>query len=263
MLEQVRLGSLTADFLSPDEFLETCRQWLVSGAFHHVVTLNPEMVMAAQNDEDFRQAVEKADLRVPDGAGLTWARWYLRSAYWPWLPSLVVFMFHRAQRITGVDMLWDLAALCSQNHQALYLLGGTARQVQRTAKKLRLRFPNITIHTSPEHRYDRNGPGYIVEDIQAKKPAVLLVAYGVPKQTVWLNTNRDKLTGVSIAAGVGGAFAMLSEEVPRAPRWLRQLNLEWVWRLMLEPQRLPRIWQAAVQFPLLIRKQKQKEKGIT
>jgi N-acetylglucosaminyldiphosphoundecaprenol N-acetyl-beta-D-mannosaminyltransferase len=86
------------------------------------------------------------------------------------------------------------------------------------------------------------------------------VAYGAPKQTIWIEQQRGTLSSVRIAVGVGGAFAMLSENLPRAPRLLRQANLEWLWRLYLEPGRLPRIVQATVQFPLRMHQQKSQTK---
>ena len=88
------------------------------------------------------------------------------------------------------------------------------------------------------------------------RPRVLLVAYGAPKQTLWITQHRQELAakGIRIAIGIGGALEMLSGSLPRAPRILRQLHLEWLWRLFLEPHRLHRIWNAVVIFPLLVRK---------
>jgi len=93
-------------------------------------------------------------------------------------------------------------------------------------------------------------------DIAEKKPDILLVAYGAPKQTLWLEKHLANLPSVRIAIGVGGAFAILSEDKPRAPRWLQRLNLEWLWRLFLEPSRWRRIWNATIEFPKLVHAQR-------
>ncbi len=243
MKETVRLGQVDCDFLTPAQFEKSCDHWLDGNDFHHVVTLNPEMIMLAERDTGFSQTVGAAELRVPDGVGLVWARWYLRSTLWPLLPSLLTFLRQRVERVTGVDSVMTLARLCQQKGLPLYLLGSTHRQRQKTAQKLKKRFPGLETHMPPD-------------GITECRPAALLVAYGAPKQTIWIEKNRYRLTSVRIAAGVGGAFAMLSEELPRAPAWLRKINLEWLWRLYLEPRRLPRIWQAVVRFPWLIKKQK-------
>jgi N-acetylglucosaminyldiphosphoundecaprenol N-acetyl-beta-D-mannosaminyltransferase len=256
MIETAQLGRVSGNFLTQEEFLQLCTDWLTSDQFHHIVTLNPEMVMEADKNDDFRTAVSKAEIRVPDGAGLIWARWYLRSAFWPLLPSLAGFMFHNVERITGVDAVMELASLCEQMGVSIYLLGGTVPQNSKAAHMLRRRFPTLALHSAPTHAFALQGPKTILEHIQKTRPAVLLVAYGSPKQTLWIEHNRRYLPSVKIAVGVGGAFAILSEERRRAPRMLRQFNLEWLWRLILEPRRLPRIWQATVRFPLRIQHQK-------
>lgn len=255
-LESVRLGRVRCDFMSMEDFVGICNKWLTTSFFHHVVTLNPEMVMAAEQNEKFSRAVEKADLRVPDGAGLVWARWYLRSQYWPLWPSLLAFLWQTVERVTGVDAVEELARLCHEQKKSIYLLGSTEEEVGKTAQLLLKRFPGLKIATAPEHEYSLQGPKHIVEDIRRNSPAVLLVAYGALKQTVWIENMRERLTGVNIVVGVGGTFAILSESLPRAPYFLRRLNLEWLWRLYLEPRRICRIWQAIVKFPLLIRQYK-------
>ena len=260
MSERVVLGQVPCDFMDQREFVGLGRAWLASNAFHHVVTLNPEMVMLADRDAAFREAVLKADTRVPDGAGLVWARWYLRSAFWPLWPSLFAFLFQAAERITGVDLVMTLGRLCHEAGASLYLLGGKEDDRQHTAQRLTSAFPRLSVFHSPQHTFAETGPADIVADIQARRPAVLLAAYGAPRQTVWIERQRGTLPSVRIAVGVGGAFAMLSENLPRAPHFLRRANLEWLWRLYLEPGRLPRIVQATIQFPLRMHQQKKRTK---
>lgn len=254
--EVVKLGSVSCEYINQRDWLRLCRQWLKQGGWHHVVTLNPEMVMLAETDEFFRQAVNKATVRVPDGAGLIWARWYLRSRFWPWWSSLLVFLWQPVERITGVDAVASVAALCHEQKLLLYLLGGRTWAAQQVAERLKGKYPGLMVRVSPAHKFDQTGPGYILADINQSKPAVLLVAYGAPKQSVWIQAHRQDLRSVLIAIGVGGAFDIISENLPRAPRLLRRLNMEWLWRLYLEPARWPRIWRAVAQFPWLIRHQK-------
>lgn len=235
-IDRLRLGNVVCDFISRQDFLTLVKKWLTSSHFHHVVTLNPEMVVQAESDSDFQAAMAKANLRIPDGAGLIWAQWYIRSEFWALLPSLFAFSFRHVERIQGVEVVEELARLCAEERLGLHLVGGTPSQLAGTAEKLRKQFPTLRI--------------------SSHEPAVLLVAYGAPKQTVWIEQHRADFPSVRVAVGVGGAFAILSEERPRAPLFLRQLNLEWLWRLILEPSRLPRIWRAVVEFPRLVAKQK-------
>lgn len=243
MRETVRLGQVNCNFMSLAEFSRLCKRWLTSDRFNHVVTLNPEMIMLAERDNTFREVVQAAEIRVPDGAGLVWARWYLRSRYWPLLPSLLTFLWQSVERVTGVDAVMILGRLCQKQGKSIYLLGGTDRQRRKTVARLTRYFPRLAVAAWPR-------------SMKEFQPVVLLVAYGAPKQTVWIENQRKDFSSVRIAMGVGGAFAMISEDLPRAPLWLRTLNMEWLWRLYLEPKRWPRIWQATVRFPLLMRRQK-------
>jgi len=254
--ESIKLGQVSCDYVGKQEWLDIGRRWLKRGGWHHVVTLNPEMVIQAETDPMFRQAVMDADLRVPDGAGLIWARWYLRSKFWPWLPSLLAFLWQPVERITGVDAVLDLAKLCAETKQPICLLGGEEIAAQRVADWLRKKYSGLVVQVAPPHQFAQEGPKLVLDHINHAQPAVLLVAYGAPKQSEWISAHKNDLSSVVIGIGVGGAFDILSETLPRAPKFLRQINMEWLWRLYLEPARGPRIWQAVVRFPLLVRKQK-------
>lgn len=259
MIESLSLGGVQCDFMSQEEFLRGCRQRLAGQAFTHIVTLNPEMVMMAQRNPAFAAAVGEATWRIPDGAGLVWARWYIRSQFWSLWPSLLAFPFIQVERIQGVDAVLSLSAVAAQENKRVYLLGGKPQQVERTARLLRSRNPSLAIDWSSDHRFDLAGPESIINDIKEKRPDIIFVAYGAPAQTLWIERHKKQLGSVRLAMGVGGAFAILSEERPRAPRWMRRLNLEWVWRLLLEPSRVKRIWQATIKFPLLIHSQKREK----
>lgn len=260
MSEAVKLGQVVCDFMGDAEFEELCRGYVNSHSFHHIVTLNPEMVMLAERSKSFRDAAAAATLRVPDGSGLVWARWYLRSEAWPLWPSLLAFLWQKVERVTGVEAVMMLGKIAAQENKKIYLLGGSETQRKKTAMRLLERWQNLDVAISPDHIFDPEGPKRILDNIIKEQPVILLVAYGAPKQTWWIERHRLRLPGVRIAIGVGGAFAILSEELPRAPNILRKLNLEWLWRLYLEPARLKRIWRATIRFPLLIRQQKMDRK---
>ncbi len=256
MRDRLKIGRVYCEFINKEQFREYCRDRLKGNIFYHVVTLNPEMVVLCEKNDSFRKAVAKADIRIPDGAGLIWARWYLRSSFWPLIPSLFAFFFQEIERVTGVESVFVLAGLCEEDKIPVYLLGGTRNQNQLTANRLRRKYKRLIVYESISHNYEIGGGENIIKDIQDKKPGVILVAYGAPKQTLWIESVKRKLPGVKVAMGVGGAFAIISEERPRAPKLFRKINIEWLWRLYLEPKRARRIWTAVVSFSLLVRKQK-------
>ncbi|PIT98052.1 MAG: acetylglucosaminyldiphospho-UDP acetyl-beta-D-mannosaminyltransferase [Candidatus Andersenbacteria bacterium CG10_big_fil_rev_8_21_14_0_10_54_11] len=260
MADRIAIGPVDCTFMQMTDFAAWCRQQCGRGGVHHVVTLNPEMVLLAERDAAFREAVRRAELAVPDGAGIVWARWYLRSPVWALFPSLIAFLLQPVTRVQGVDAVFGLADLCRSAGRPLYLLGGHTAAAAAAADRIAQLFPGVKIHCSRAHEYTEDGPPDIVADIRRTLPAVILVAYGAPQQTVWIERQRASLPAGSIAVGVGGAFDILSERLPRAPKLLRLLNLEWLWRLYLEPRRLPRIWRAVVQFPLLMRGYKRRNR---
>ncbi|MBI1833956.1 MAG: WecB/TagA/CpsF family glycosyltransferase, partial [Candidatus Andersenbacteria bacterium] len=145
MIERLPIGKTTCDYLEAEEFYRLANGWLGSNKFTHVVTLNPEMVMEAEKNISFREALNRADIRIPDGSGLIWARWYLRSSYWNLLPSLFGFLRRPAQRITGVDALFELSRLAHAHHKTVYLLGGTMGQAESTKKLLEKKLPGIVV----------------------------------------------------------------------------------------------------------------------
>lgn len=257
MANSIDTGSIECNFLSRVEFIELCKKWLKSSQYHHIVTLNPEMVVEASRNASFAKDVKNAEIRVPDGAGLWWARQYLNSSQ-HFLKSLLSFPFTNAPRVTGVDAITDICRLCADSGQGVYLLGGDSAEAKMTAQKLQKAFPSLSLHASAPHTYCEDGPQEIVDHINAIKPAVLLVSYGAVKQAHWIEQRRHVLPSVRTAIGVGGAFAMISGHKPRAPLWLRHCNMEWLWRLILEPSRISRIYSAIVEFPRLVQKQKRK-----
>ena len=260
-MESVRIGQVTCDFAAKEEVYSTTAQWLTSSGFHHIVTLNPEMVVLASRDATFADAAANADMRIPDGSGLFWARQYL-SGDQSLLPSLIRFSGKKAARVTGTDILLALVRQATAAGKSTYLLGGTEQEAHTTANVIKRAIAGATVFTGPVHTFDIEGPHNVLADIQQKSPGLLLVAYGAPKQTVWIERHKGALPSVRVAVGVGGAFAMLGGQAPRAPQSLRDHNIEWAWRLFLQPARLPRIWRAVISFPHLIYQQKRGKVGV-
>lgn len=234
---------LNCQFPSKDEYLARIQDALAATTLTHVVTLNAEMVVEAERNKEFKQAVEKTELVIPDGSSILWARNYLRQKQ-SLIISLIAHLFSHEQPLTGVDSIFDICELVQNVQGRVYLLGGTNEQAQGTLRVLQKRYPSLTVRITE---------GDIPTD---SAPSALFVAYGAPKQTLWIEERRTALeqSGVRIAVGVGGAFAILSGILPRAPRLMRRFHLEWLWRLVLEPKRIRRIWNAVVVFPTLIQK---------
>jgi len=225
------------DDLSQATLREKIAIFLTEPRLHLITTVNPEMVVAAQSDLAFRAALASADLACCDGMGVWIASW--------WLGRPV------RQRITGVDLVEWLFSYAARQQRSVYLLGGQpAGLVKETAAAIKQRWPSLKIAGTDDGGQIVLGqwPPAIVERIQAAAPDILLVAFGHGAQERWIADHRAQLSSVRLALGVGGVFNFLAGKVKRAPRWLRLLGLEWLWRLAQQPWRWRRILTATVQF---------------
>lgn len=195
------------------------------GGHHLVATVNPEFVMRAGQDREFARVLESAALCLADGTGVVWAA---RRQGCP-----------LEGPVTGVDLIPQLAALCARRNFGLFLLGASPGVADDLAARLRADHPGLDVAThagSPAPASDAE----TLRVIERARPKVLLVAYGAPKQELWIDRLKDRLE-VAVAIGVGGAFDYLTGRVPRAPVWIRRAGMEWLFRLGLQPWRVRRM----------------------
>ncbi|MCM8749525.1 WecB/TagA/CpsF family glycosyltransferase [Thermomicrobiaceae bacterium CFH 74404] len=235
-----RILGLPVHDLTLPELVDRVRAWLRAepDRLHQVVTLNPEMVMAARHLPEFRETIEAADLVTADGIGIVLAARVLGRPL--------------RERVTGVDLVEALAAT-GEPELALFLLGAAPGVAERAARRLEARYPGCRITGTWAGSPGPEGSAESLARIAEARPAVLLVAYGAPAQELWIARHRRELeqAGVVVAVGVGGTFDYLSGAVPRAPRALRRLGLEWLYRLIRQPWRWRR-QRALPQFALLV-----------
>lgn len=213
-------------------------------ACRHLATLNPEYVMAATRDQDFRRALEHADLLTPDGAGVTLAVRLLYSSF----PQRLAF-----DRVTGVEIAAMVAAISASEAVPVFLLGAGPGVAAAAADRMSRHHPEFELAGT----WDGGTPlpandAETLDRIRAAGPKVVLVAYGAPGQIHWIVRNQEALAeaGVRLVVGIGGALDFISGKVRRAPGWVRRMGCEWLYRLLREPWRwrrqsvLPRyVWR--------------------
>jgi len=210
-----------------------------------VVTPNPEMLVLARRDEEFRRILNSADLAIPDGVGLLWAA---RRAGRP-LP----------ERVTGTDLMLDVAGRAAAEGWRIFLLGGAPGAAREAAAELQRRHPGLVVAGAESGgRVERDAAGRLridgnaLEALRQARPDILFVAFGHGTQEKWLKQNLAGLPGVRVAMGIGGAFDFIAGRAKRAPASWRRFGLEWLWRLIREPRRFRRIWDAVAVFPFLL-----------
>lgn len=218
------------DNLSMSEVLQRIEEFLNDGKQHYIVTVNPEFIVEAQKDEEFCNILNGADLAISDGIGVVLVARFLGERL--------------KERVAGIDLVKSLK-LKVKNYR-IFLLGGRNGVAEKIAKE----WPEVVGFCEEIE----NGEPFV--QINKVQPDILLVALGAPKQEKWIAKNLAKMPSVKVAIGVGGAFDLLSGRLRRAPVFMQKMGLEWLWRLTLEPHRLPRIFKALVTFPFLVLKSK-------
>ena len=201
-----------------------------------VVTPNIEILMFSRKNPDYQDVINRTDLALPDSIGLFFAAKILGVSL--------------KERIPGVDLLENICRQVSKRPITVGFLGGGPGVALSTAECLSKKYPSLKISFAIEE-----WPAS--EDKIKPKSDILFVAFGSPKQELWIAKNLPKID-VRVAIGVGGSFDFISGKVPRAPKFVRNLGLEWLFRLVIQPWRIKR--QLAIPaFLLLVFKEKLKK----
>ncbi|XOB41515.1 MAG: WecB/TagA/CpsF family glycosyltransferase [Candidatus Nealsonbacteria bacterium] len=210
------------------EVVELIAHWIEkeSQKYHWIVVTGMHGVMEAYRDVKFKAILNSADLFVPDGISLIWIARYRG--------------FPLKKRVSGADLMWEYFKLANKKGYRNFFYGDTKETLQELAKKLLIDFPELKIvglYSPPFRALTPEEDAEIVRKINEKKPDILWVALGLPEQERWIFEHRDKLE-IPVVIGVGAAFKFLSGKVKRAPAWLGDLGLEWLWRFFHEPRKL-------------------------
>jgi len=183
---------------------------------------NPHCVNIAQSDSEYKKILQRADLNFADGIGMKIAGHILAR--------------NICQNVNGTDLFPRLCAAFADNGKRMYLFGGRPEVCEAVAQWVRTNYPTLEL-CGWHHGYIDECNEEVIADIAAARPDLLVVAMGVPTQEKWIENHLGQ-TGARAAMGVGGLFDFYSGRISRAPLWLRELGLEWTYRLIQEPQRM-------------------------
>ncbi|MBI2025987.1 MAG: WecB/TagA/CpsF family glycosyltransferase [Candidatus Levybacteria bacterium] len=198
---------------------------------YYIVTPNPELLVLANKDKNYKTVLNNAKLALADGVGVILASSFLGKPL--------------KQRITGVDLTESLCNYVSKRPITVSFLGGGPKVAELTAECLHKKYPGLKVSWAAKE-YDKS--------LKNKKTDILFVAFGSPKQEVWIARNLENLN-VGVVIGVGGAFDFITGKVPRAPKFLQNLGLEWLFRLIIQPWRVKR-QLSLIKFIILVLKEK-------
>ncbi len=211
-MDKIEIFGINFNNLSLEEATEAIRGF--------VVLSYSEFIVRAQKDDEFRKILNSADFCLCESRGL-----YLTARF---LGKKI------KKNIYGVDLIENLNKKAKANKQKLFLYGGREEVVKKTAEKL-----GDTI-IGFEHGYQREEG--VIDKINLLKPDILLVGLGSPKQERFIFKNLKNMPSIKLAIGVGGAFDFISGHTMRAPKLIQKIGMEWIWRIIINPSRVKRVF---------------------
>jgi N-acetylglucosaminyldiphosphoundecaprenol N-acetyl-beta-D-mannosaminyltransferase len=223
------------------ETIKFMEEWLGGSEQKLIATVNPEFLVASQSNLAFKKLLNETSLNTCDGFGI----------------QLIGKLFYKTliPRVTGVDLTEKLLTREDDKFK-IYLLGSS----KEVLKEIKSKFNHNLVGTDDGGKMLGNNQlesnHVTIEKIKSSSANTLLVAFNQVQQETWLKNNLPLIPNIKIAIGVGGTFDFLSGKINRAPSWLRRIGLEWLYRLIQEPQRLKRIWRATIVFSWLTLKEK-------
>ncbi len=209
-----------------NEALALINQYIVDRTPRHVVTADASMVVLAKDDPELERIVTGADLVTPDGAGLLWASKLLGRPI--------------GHKVSGVDLVERLCKVSSESGIRLFFLGAGPDVAASAAVKLTEKYPGAQIVGTRHGFFKADEEPEMVAQIAACKADVIFVAFGIPKQEMFIDRNKAAL-GIPVLIGVGGSFDVYSGLVRRAPVWMQNGGLEWVYRLWQNPKKISKV----------------------
>jgi N-acetylglucosaminyldiphosphoundecaprenol N-acetyl-beta-D-mannosaminyltransferase len=228
-MTRVWLLGYPVDCVTPEQGLAHVNAAWQQGQRLVGVTLNPEMMMAGEQTPEFGQLLKKADLVLPDGAGLVWA---LRRAG------------HTVNRLPGIEFAERLLAEAGRQQLPVALIGARPEVLAEAQKNLEARYG---IHVVYAHHGFFDNAEAVARACAETRPQLVLVALGVPRQENWIDRYSTFFES-GVFLGVGGSMDVWSGQTRRAPAWMRRLNLEWLYRITSEPWRIRRVYKTLPLF---------------
>lgn len=223
---KVDVLGVRVDAVRLSELLERLARTVRTGERLRVMNANIRAINLAWEQPAFREILNSAEVCFCDGAGVRWGARLLGQR----LP----------ERFTPADWTWDLARLAAQQGFSLFLLGSAQGVAERAAQQLVECYPELKIAGTHHGYFDRasNSPANraVLAQIEAARPDILLIGFGMPLQEQWLAENWPRLP-VKAALTCGALFEYLSGDLQRGPRWMTENSLEWLARVILQPRR--------------------------
>jgi len=228
MNQKVDFAGIQVDNVSIDEATTQVLTWLNSGQAHLVTTPNPEIIVTSQNDLGLKNIINQSDLAVPDGISMVVVSKILGRPL--------------KERVSGIDLMLAMLSKVAPLGKKVFLLGSAPGVAEEAAVNLKAKFPGLNI-VGIQDGYFRDDVE-MIRQIRTLAPDLLFVGLGAGRQERWLKLHLKELN-VPVSMVIGGSLDVISGRKKRAPRWTQVLYIEWLYRLLTEPQR----WKRQLALP--------------
>lgn len=229
--------------LPQDEFFEKMKQCLIQEEKRFVITANPETLMFGEKDSEFREILLNPHTTiVADGIGV--------------IKGAKLLKMDLEHRVLGVDLALQLLSYCNELGKSVYLLGAKPEVIEKMKETISRDYPNAKLVGAVDGYVEDKDE--VFADMLEKQPDVILVALGIPRQEKLISKHYEKFDK-GIFVGVGGSFDVISGDKKRAPSFFVKLNLEWLYRITKEPNRLKRFFNSNIRYIFKIMKERGKK----
>ncbi len=225
-MNKIDILGVLVDAVTMDEAVSRAKNFLLVEKAHAVFTPNSEIIYAAYKDEEFCKLLNGADLVVADGIGVVYASKILKAPL--------------AERVAGFDLSCRLIEEANREGYTLYFFGGKPGVAKMAIENLKKQYVDLQVVGFADGYFDAEKEKKIIADIREKKPDILFVCLGAPKQEKWIAEHGEE-TGARLLLGVGGSLDVWAGTVERAPEKYQKAGLEWFYRLKKQPSRFFRM----------------------
>lgn len=225
-LPRINILGVPVNPLTMDEALNYLTSCIEAKKTTNVVTANAEIIMLGHNDSAYAKILQSASCVLPDGAGTVWGGRKLG--------------FHVPERVAGFDLFLELMKASGEKNFKVYFFGSAPGVAEAAKEKCLKMFPGVNIVGCRNGFFTEADNSNIIANINASGAEVLFVALGAPKQEIWIAQHSQSLKPF-LRIGIGGSFDVLAGKMQRAPKWMQEASLEWLFRLYKQPSRLGRM----------------------
>ena len=220
-METVEILGVRVSCLDKHGILDQAVDWASRRETRTITYVNAHCINIATKDCEYRNLLNQMDLVYPDGIGIVWASKFLHQK--------------KLTKVTGREWMDDFCRMIRDRSLSLYILAGAPGIAHKARANIMQRYPATCITGSSDGYFIEKSEVEVLRNIETASPDVLMVGMGVPRQEKWIINHRAEISAPVVWA-VGALFDLVSGDRQPVPDGLNRLNLEWLWRLMVDPR---------------------------